>query len=99
MAMFGKAKEQYEFIKKAREIQKKLEDEVITVESGAVKIVINGEQKIQKVELNKEDVDMEKLDVLEKDIKTAVENAITKSQEVAANLMKEIGGLENFPGM
>jgi DNA-binding protein YbaB len=99
MAMFGKAKEQYEFIKKAREIQKKLKDEVITVESGAVKIVINGEQKIQKVELNKEDVDMEKLDVLEKDIKTAVENAITKSQEVAANLMKENGGLENFPGM
>jgi DNA-binding protein YbaB len=99
MAMFGKAKEQYEFIKKAREIQKKLKDEVITVESGAVKIVINGEQKIQKVELNKEDVDMQKLDVLEKDIKTAVENAITKSQEVAANLMKEIGGLGNFPGM
>jgi DNA-binding protein YbaB len=99
MAMFGKAKEQYEFVKKAREIQKKLKDEVITVESGAVKIVINGEQKIQKVELDKEEVDMNKLDVLEKDIKTAIEQAITKSQEVAANLMKEIGGLGGFPGM
>lgn len=99
MAMFGKAKEQYEFIKKAREIQKKLKEEVITTESGAVKIVINGEQKIQKVELNKDDVDLEKLDILEKDIKSAVESGIAKSQEVAANLMKEIGGLDGFPGM
>lgn len=98
MAMFGKAKEQFDFVKKAREIQKKLKEEVISVESGAVTIVINGEQKIQNVTLNKDDVDMEKLDILEKDIKTAVESAIKKSQEVAANLMKDMGGL-NFPGM
>ena len=94
--MFGKAKEQIEFVKKAREIQKKLQHEIITVESGAVTIVINGEQKLQKVLLNKEDVDADKLDILEKDIKTAVESGIKKSQEYAANLMKEIGG---FPGM
>lgn len=97
--MFGKAKEQFEFIKKAKEIQKKLKDEVITVESGAVKIIINGEQKIQKVEIAKDEVSMEKLDVLEKDIKTAIESAIKKSQDYAANLMKEIGGLGGFPGM
>lgn len=97
--MFGKAKEQFDFIKKAKEIQKKLKDEVITVESGAVKIIINGEQKIQKVEIDKAEVDVNKLDVLEKDIKTAVEGAIKQSQEVAANLMKEIGGLGGFPGM
>jgi len=96
MAMFGKAKEQIEFVKKAREIQKKLQQEIITVESGAVKIVINGEQKLQKVTLNKDDVNPDRLDVLEKDIKTAVESGIKKSQAVAANLMKDIGG---FPGM
>ena len=28
MAMFGKAKEQYEFVKQAREIQKKLKKEI-----------------------------------------------------------------------
>lgn len=96
MAIFGKAKEQIEFVKKAREIQKKLQHEIITVESGAVKIIINGEQKLQKVELSREDVSIDKLDVLEKDIKTAVESGIKKSQEFAANLMKDIGG---FPGM
>lgn len=96
MAVFGKAKEQLEFVKKAREIQKKLQQEIITVESGAVKIVINGEQKLQKVVLTKEDIDLEKIDVLEKDIKSAVESGIKKSQEYAANLMKDMGG---FPGM
>lgn len=96
--MFGKAKEQFDFVKKAREIQKKLRDEVITVESGAVTIVINGEQKIQNVSINKDDINTDKLEILEKDIKTAIESAIKKSQEVAANLMKDMGGL-NFPGM
>lgn len=96
MAMFGKAKEQIEFVKKAREIQKKLQKEIITVESGAVKIVINGEQKLQQVVLNMDEISTEKLDILEKDIKTAVENGIKKSQAYAAELMKEIGG---FPGM
>ena len=96
MAMFGKAKEQLEFVKKAREIQKKLQHELFTIESGAVTVIINGEQKLQKVTLNKDDVNLEKLEVLEKDIKTAVESGIKKSQGFAANLMKDIGG---FPGM
>ena len=99
MAMFGKAKEQLDFVKKAREIQKKLKNEVITVESGAVTIVINGEQKIQKVTINKEEVDTDKLDVLEKDIKSVIESAIKQSQAIAANLMKEMGGLGGLPGM
>lgn len=96
MAVFGKAKEQLEFVKKAREIQKKLQIESFTAESGAVTVVFNGEQKLQKVILNKDDVDINKLEILEKDIKTAVDSAIKKSQDFAANLMKEIGG---FPGM
>jgi len=99
MAMFGKAKEQLDFIKKAREIQKKLKQENFTSESGAITIVINGEQKLQKVTLNKEEINMDKLDVLEKDIKSAFENGIKKSQEYAANVMKDIGGLDGFPGM
>jgi len=97
--MFGKAKEQLDFVKKARQIQKKLKEEVITVESGSITIVINGEQKIQKVSINKEDIDIDKLDVLEKDIKTAIESAIKRSQDVAANLMKDMGGFGGFPGM
>lgn len=96
--MFGKAKEQMEFIKKARELQKKLKEMTVEAESGAVKIVMNGEQKVQKVEVNKEEVDVERIDRLEKDIQSAIESAIGKSQKVAAEVMKDLGGL-GFPGM
>lgn len=99
MAMFGKAKEQLDFVKKAREIQKKMKNEVFTVESGAVTIVINGEQKLQKITLNKEDIDIDKLDILEKDLKSAVGAAIKKAQEYAATLMKDMGDFGGFPGM
>ena len=96
MAIFGKAKEQLDFVKKAREIQKKMKDKVITVESGAVTVVMNGESKIQKVTLSRDDINLEKLDVLEKDIRGAVESGIKQAQEFGANLMKEIGGI---PGL
>lgn len=96
--MFGKAKEQFELVKKAREIQKKLKDMTVEGESGGVKIIINGEQKVQSVTIDKERVDLERIDYLESDVKNAVANAIEKSQKVAAEVMKDLGGL-GLPGM
>lgn len=91
--MFGKAKEQFEFVKKAREMQKKLKDMTVHGESGAVKITMNGEQKVQKVEIDKDN-----LDNIERDVENAITSAIEKSQKVAAEVMKEMGGL-GLPGM
>jgi len=91
MSMFGKAKENYDLVKKAREIQKKLKSETVEVEAGAVKIVMSGEQKIQKIE-----VDRDNLDDIEDDIKSAVTQAIEKSQKIAAKMMKDMGGLGGF---
>lgn len=88
MSVFGKAKDNYELVKKAREIQKKLKNQTVEAESGSVKITMNGEQKIQSVE-----VDRDNLDDLESDIKTAVSSAIEKSQKIAAEMMKDMGGL------
>ncbi|MDD3678876.1 MAG: YbaB/EbfC family nucleoid-associated protein [Patescibacteria group bacterium] len=91
MSMFGKAKENYDLVKKAREIQKKLKSQTVEGESGAVKIIMNGEQKIQSVEIDKEN-----LDNIESDIKIAVSSAIEKSQKIAAEMMKDMGGLGGF---
>lgn len=91
--MFGKAKEQFEFVKKAREMQKKLKEMTVEGESGSVKITMNGEQKVQAVT-----VDKESLGNIEHDIKGAVTSAIEKSQKVAAEVMKDLGGL-GLPGM
>lgn len=90
--MFGKAKEQFELVKKAKEIQKKLKETTVEGESGAVKIVLNGEQKVQSVT-----VDKENLSNVEEDIKKAVAMALERSQKVAQDVMKESG--LNFPGM
>lgn len=97
--MFGKAKELYEFQKKAREIQKKLRAEIIEKEVGVVKIKINGEQKIQNVEINAESISEDEISTLENDIKSAVGQAIGESQKIAADKMKEITGGMGLPGM
>ena len=67
--MFGKMKELYDFQKKARKVQKQLQGEIIEKEVGAVKVTINGEQKIQSVEIDPDLVDVENINNLEKDIK------------------------------
>lgn len=89
--MFGKAKEQFELVKKAREMQKKLKDTVVEGESGGAKIIMNGEMKVQKVDVS------EGADV-ETDVKNAFNNAIEKAQKIGADIMKDMGGLGGLLG-
>ncbi len=75
-----------------RKIQKELSKEVVEVEAGdgAVKIQVNGEQKVQKVTLDPERTqDTEKL---QKWLESAITQAISKSQQIAADKMKSMGG-------
>ena len=95
MAMFGKMKEQYDFVKKARDIQKKLKNEVVETETKLIRIRMNGEQKIESVEILVEKIEDKK--ELEKDIKQALESAIEKSQKIAAAMMKDITGGMGLP--
>ncbi len=75
-----------------RKMQKELAKEVVEVEAGdgAVKIQINGEQKVKDVTLDSERTqDQEKL---EKWLESAITQAISKSQQIAADKMKNMGG-------
>lgn len=66
---------------------------------GAVTVVMNGQQKIQSVKISPEVVNPEDVELLEDMVLTAVSEAITKSQEVAA---KHLGGLTGglkIPGL
>ncbi len=93
--MFDKAKAIYEL----KKIQAALAKEVIEVESGAVTIEINGEQKIKSVKLNPEAIDSDDLERLEKQIESAVTQAITRSQQLAADKMKSVAGGLGLPGL
>lgn len=81
---------------KMKKAQKELANEIIEVEAGngAVVIRINGEQKIKKVQIDPELIDIDDIGELERWIEQAIKEAITKSQQVAAEKMKPLmGGL------
>ena len=88
--MFNQAK----MVMKIKKAQKELANEVIEVEAGdgAVMVRITGEQKIKKVVINPERVDLDDIEELERWIETAVKEAISRSQQVAADKMKPLMG-------
>jgi DNA-binding YbaB/EbfC family protein len=70
-----------------------------TAGGGMVKVVANGKQQIVSIEVEKEVVDPDDVEMLQDLILAAVNEAITKSQEmVSAEMGKLTGGL-NIPGM
>ncbi len=67
----------------ALQIQKQLQLEEIRVEKNGVSILITGDQKIKTLTSNGR---------TDEDIKEAVNEAIKKSQEVAARKLSQMGG-------
>jgi hypothetical protein len=98
---FDKLKQVYDLQRQAKEIQKKLAAQTITATTGdgAVEVAMTGEQKVKAIRLNKELIDFDDITKLEKQLESAVTQAITKSQQVAADEMKEITGGLGLPGM
>jgi len=97
--MFDKMKGLMEMRKKFEEIKKELDRTNFDIEGsgGLVKITMNGSQEIQEVSLDSVCLDGAK-DNLQKELKDVFNRAIKRSQEIAAQKMKEASGL-NFPGM
>jgi DNA-binding YbaB/EbfC family protein len=88
--------DQAKLLMKVKKAQKELANEIIEVEAGdgAVVVRISAEQKIKKVTINPEMIDLDDIEELEKWVEVAVKEAISKSQEIAAEKMKPLmGGL------
>ena len=90
MSRFDQAK----LVMKARKLQKELQNEIISVEAGdgAVKVDISGEQKIKKITIDPESVDLDDIGQLEMWIEEAVKEAINQSQKLAAEKMQPLMG-------
>lgn len=67
----------------AMAIQRELQSEEVTVEQNGVQIIISGDQKIKELKSNGRS---------DNDIKEAVNEAVKKSQEVAARKLQQMGG-------
>lgn len=90
MSRFDQAK----MLLKVKKLQKELQKQVITVEKGdgAVKVEITGEQKIKKIHIDPEYVDLDDIGELERWVEDAVKEAIQESQKLAAEKMRPMMG-------
>lgn len=90
MSRFDQAK----MLMQVKKVQKELQKQIITVEKGdgAVRVEINGEQKIKRVHINPASVDLDDIGELERWVEEAVKDAIGESQRLAAEKMQPMMG-------
>jgi DNA-binding YbaB/EbfC family protein len=95
-------------MKQAQQLQSKmlkLQEELAgkTVESssggGMVKVVANGRQQIVSIQIENEVVDPDDVEMLQDLIVAAVNDALTKSQEMVSTEMGKLTGGLNIPGL
>lgn len=87
--------DQAKMLLKVKKLQKELQKMVITVEKGdgAVSVEITGEQKIKKINIDPDYVDLDDIGQLERWLEDAVKEAIQESQKVAAEKMQPMMGM------
>lgn len=87
--------DQAKMLFKVKKLQKELQKQVITVEKGdgAVRVEITGEQKIKKIHIDPEYVDLDDIGELERWLEDAVREAIQTSQKAAAEKMQPMMGM------
>lgn len=95
--MFDKAKDMYAFQKKAKQIKKELKNTHIEAETEGVVIIIDGEQEIIDVKIPEDNLKNGKK--LSEILIKCLNKGIKKSQQVAADQMKDIMGNMNMPGL
>ncbi|MFP4307635.1 MAG: YbaB/EbfC family nucleoid-associated protein [Desulfococcaceae bacterium] len=83
-------------------MQEELEKETVEASAGGgmVKVVANGKQQIISIEIEKEVVDPDDVEMLQDLVAAAVNDALTQSQEMVSERMGKLmpGGL-NIPGL
>lgn len=81
--------------------QEALKDEMVTATSGGgvVTVVANGHQEIQTITIDPEVVDPQDVELLQDMVLAAVNEALEKSRELAAERMNALTGGIDIPGL
>jgi hypothetical protein len=97
MSRFDQAK----MLMQVRKLQKELSKMVLVSEQGdgAVRVEITGEQKIKKIHIDPDFVDLDDIHELERWIEDGVKDAIAQSQKIAAEKMQPFMGALGDLGM
>jgi len=86
---------------KLAKAQQELGDMTTEVSSGggAIKIVIDGQQKVHSVSISPEVINAEDAEFLEDMVMAAVNEALQKSQELASEHLSSLTGGLKIPGL
>jgi len=82
-------------------LQEALADRTVETTSGGgmVKVVANGKQQILSIQMEKEVVDPEDVEMLQDLILAAINDALAKSHEMVSSEMSKLTGGLNIPGL
>ena len=95
-------------MKQAQKLQNqmtRLQDEMAdkTIEAsaggGMVKVVANGKQQVLSIDIDKEVVDPDDVEMLQDLVLAAVNDALNRSQEMVSSEMGKLTGGMNIPGL
>ncbi|MBW1892970.1 MAG: YbaB/EbfC family nucleoid-associated protein [Deltaproteobacteria bacterium] len=86
---------------KMMKLQEELAEKTIEASSGGgmVKVVASGKQQVVSIEIEKEVVDPEDVEMLQDLVLAAVNDALAKSQEMVSSEMSKLTGGMNIPGL
>ena len=87
--------------KRLMKMQEELAEETVEATSGGgvVKAVVTGQQRLVSVEIDPDAVDPEDVEMLQDMIVVAVNDALTKAQELAAERLSSLTGGMRIPGL
>ena len=98
--MHAMMKQAQKLQKKMQQTQQEMATKTIEASSGGgmVKVVANGAQKIESIVFEKEVVNPDDIEMLQDLVLAAVNDALTKSQEMVSSEMSKLTGGLNIPG-
>jgi DNA-binding YbaB/EbfC family protein len=81
--------------------QKELAEATVeaTAGGGAVTVTVTGQQEVKSVKIDPEAINPDDVEMLEDLVLAAVNEAITKSQQLAAERMSKVTGGLKIPGL
>ena len=86
---------------KMLKLQEELADKTVETSSGGgmVKVVANGKQQLVSIQIEQEVVDPDDVEMLQDLILAAVNDALTKAQDMVSGEMSKLTGGLNIPGL
>jgi|SRR3989339_72122 len=98
MSLFNKLNQIKELKQQAKNLQSQLAEEKVSLEKDGLKLTMDGNQKIQNLEIAEALLTPEKKDRLEGLLKDLQNEAIVKVQRLMAEKMRASGNF-NIPGL